>query len=261
MRKKDVERVAQSMGAEVRGEVRAGGGYFGALRAVAEVGPPPGGPEKREGVGGPTGYHVDAETSFRVIGLLGTAGVGKSLVASILAREFKLVTVGVADPIKRAAMAWWGVSQDALWGESEQRNQDVPGVPGLTVRRVLQVIGTDVARALDEDVWARTAIDTIKGLQASPFCDYSERRGLHSSLEPRAHLGGVVVADMRFENEARAFRASGYDVWRVVRPGYGALGEGHASERADAVPDTLVTATVVNDSTVDDLAARVRGLF
>ena len=198
---------------------------------------------------------------FRVIGLLGTAGVGKSLMASILAREFKLSILGVADPIKRAAMAWWGVPQAVLWGDSALRNQDVPGVPGLTVRRVLQVIGTDVARMLDEDVWVRTAGDAIDGLRQSRFCGYSERRGLYSSFEPRYHLGGVAVPDLRFENEARAFRAAGYDVWRVVRPGYGALGEGHATERADTVPDTLVTATVINDGTVDDLAAQARRLF
>lgn len=65
-------------------------------------------------------------SDFPVIGLLGHAGSGKSLVADWLEREKGFVSVSFADPMKRFVLGTFGFTESQLWGPSEERNKAIP---------------------------------------------------------------------------------------------------------------------------------------
>lgn len=108
---------------------------------------------------------------------------------------------------------------------------------GVTMRRVLQTLGTDWARqTLGHNVWVHCWRQTVRGLGAV----------------------NVVADDVRFDNEAAAVRAMGGEVWGVLRPG--TLGAGsHASEQG--LTPSLIDRWIVNDGSVESLLAQVDALL
>jgi len=81
----------------------------------------------------------------------------------------------------------------------------------------------------------------------------------HMARRLRDATGPVVVTDVRYRNEAAVLRSRGFRLVRVVRPtpvsGDPADVAGHASETELAMYRT--DETLVNDSSLDDLARRV----
>lgn len=101
------------------------------------------------------------------------------------------------------------------------------------VRRLLQVFGTDVGRAmLGEDVWVDAMARKLDAMD-----------------------GDIVVTGVRFPNEARLVEAQGTLI-RVERPGF--TGDGHASEHG--LDDWNFTQIVANDQDLDHLRHVARGL-
>ena len=217
-----------------------------------------------------------------IIGLCGNAGVGKDAVADFLVRNYHFVKVAFADPIKRAAMEWWDFSEEQLWGQSKLRNEEDEryllrclvcgghgGVDGvrpsgpigfqepecswccgegrafLTPRHALQQIGTEVARAIDPDVWARYTLRIAKKLMEDPYSGplYHRRLGLCSENDicgPSYVYKGVVISDVRFKNELRVIKENGGKVGRIIRPSHKLPEEmlKHASEAEQlTIPD------------------------
>lgn len=84
---------------------------------------------------------------------------------------------------------------------------------GLTVRQLLQVIGTDVFRAMWADVWVNAWKHRL------PI--------LNTPKSPKL----ILVADVRFPNEVKAVQALGGRVIRLTRAPY-AADDIHASETA-----------------------------
>lgn len=101
-------------------------------------------------------------------------------------------------------------------------------------RRIMQYVG-DACRALDPDIFVKPVmrqVDQLSDDLATP---------------------GVVISDVRFPNEARAVREAGGHVIEIVKPGV--VSDGHVSEQR--LPQELISATVVNDSTIRALHDRV----
>lgn len=187
-----------------------------------------------------------------VIGLIGGAGAGKDSLADFLGRTFATAKLGFADELKRLVAGVYGYDYTRL-GDLEYKeqvsghtvepsrslaafmltDQGVPvspenvdhlaGVlerctPDITRRRVLQLIGTEGFRAIDEAHWVNRAL-------------------LKASEAMEAGAQAVVFADVRFMNEAAAIRAldEGY-LWRIRRTDMDSAATGddaqaHASER------------------------------
>lgn len=174
------------------------------------------------------------EQAMRLIGITGRAGAGKNTVAAMVPGA---VTIQLADPLYAMVAAMTGfpesILRDRAWKE-----RALPGI-GKSPRQLLQTLGTEWGRdIIDRDIWLT-------------LC---QRR-----VEQLAEAGWetVVVADIRFDNEAAWVRRSGGEVWEVVRHHDG-IGQGvryHSSE-AGVSPD-LVDRRIVNDGSLDELRAAV----
>lgn len=111
----------------------------------------------------------------------------------------------------------------------------IPQLPGVTVRRAMQTLGTEWGRGLDPQIWVRIAMEKALGYTVN---------GLH-----------CIITDVRFQNELDAILARGGVVYRVDR-GPGATDLSHASEREQVdAAFTEQCVTVRNDGTLERLRA------
>lgn len=212
-----------------------------------------------------------------ILGISGKAGSGKDAAASVLVREHGFVRVAFADALKRVVAQLFGWDDDRLWGPSERRSEPDPAWDGLTARRALQVIGTEVGRALHPDVWVRATMREIgirqRMFQTTPCV--RERCFIHDGEacavghmsraecpNGRAGIPRFVIPDLRFKNEVAAIRSAGGFLLRVVRPGAGLEGVSgeHASETELSDDDGLCDARVLNDGTLEEFEGRVSAL-
>lgn len=164
-----------------------------------------------------------------VIGLAGRMGSGKSTAAEHLVAAHGYRQVDFADAL-RAAVA---TLDPIVCSVPMRRYTEVVAEYGYVeakrmfpeVRRVLQVMGTDVVRALDPDMWVGVWV------------------------RETAQRAPIVAADVRFDNEIQAVLDAGGEVWWIDRPGCtdGTHPSEHAIRRSDC--DTIIR----NTGTVADL--------
>ena len=166
-----------------------------------------------------------------IIGLSGYARSGKDSVAELLVLNYGFKRVAFADGIRQALVAL-----NPLIGSL--RLNDIVGEHGWEVaksteevRRLLQVMGTEVGRKLiHEDVWVWRLFNSI---------NTDER---------------IVIPDVRFPNEARMIEQNGGEVWRINRHNHKPVND-HISEHA--MDNHMFKRVVYNDGTLDDLADEV----
>jgi hypothetical protein len=145
----------------------------------------------------------------KIIGLIGVAGSGKTLVAKHLVERHGFVRQRFAGPLKEMIKVGLGLTDQQLDGNG--KNDPIPWAGGATARHMMQTLGTD---------WGRRMVHT----------DIWINRWRHLVAAESSEL--IVVDDVRFPNEAAALRDVGGQLWRVYRPGLTTAS--HASERAQA---------------------------
>ena len=161
-----------------------------------------------------------------LIGLTGKAGAGKDTVADRLVAEHGFEKRSFAGPLKEMILKLDPILDDQgtrlssvlrefsynLNAESEAHLKAHYG----EYRRLLQILGTDCIRAVDQDFWVKAAMRGI----------------MHEDSPAR-----VVFSDARFPNEVQAiqdFKAEAFphnqiaEVWHIDRPGAGT--RAHSSE-------------------------------
>ena len=171
----------------------------------------------------------------RVIGITGRKRSGKNTAAEgLVERGYEVV--GFADPLKEAALDLnplisAGVRLRPIvdhFGWEKAKDQ------WPEVRRTLQALGTDVIRARDPEFWVNAFLTRTAGRQ-------------------------VVVADVRFDNEAQVIHRLGGIVVEVIRPSLDDDGDTHASEAG--VNAALIDLVLLNADSVQAMQRRlVRGL-
>jgi hypothetical protein len=120
---------------------------------------------------------------------------------------------------------------------------------GISPRVVLQTIGTEFGRTVDDTVWARSTVDTAQKVLSGPY-RYTRESGLEKDevgwgqwwQNPK----GVVIPDCRFRNELDAVKAAGGAMVRLKRDigrQAGQVGiKGHPSETEQlSIPDSDFT--------------------
>ncbi len=171
-----------------------------------------------------------------IIGLVGRARTGKDTIARALVDQHRWTKIAFADPIRHTLMnmnPYVGGGMRLLdvldlyggWSGVKQTEY------GLEIRQLMQHLGTEGIRELDQRFWAQLMEKRI-----------------------RAIPGPVVITDVRFENEAQLVTRLGGTLVRVNRPGIPNLRFAHSSEAIEQIDCALV---IDNTGTVEDLAGPV----
>jgi hypothetical protein len=209
---------------------------------------------------------------MNIIGIAGAAGSGKSTVARLLAEELGFVEVALADTVKRIVQQLYGFSAEQLWGASKMRNapdlryprEHGPHLLGrclccdaeegaqsqcyLTPRHACQQLGTEFGRGSYLHTWTGIALRAAMCVLVGH--SYSKEDGLGALLHKDQRTTGVVISDVRYEDELYAIRAEGGALWRIVRPGAGLAGAAgqHTSETSlEKVPDETFDVVLENN--------------
>lgn len=192
-----------------------------------------------------------------LVGASGKKRHGKDSVGQSLARSHGFHTIAFADPIKQTVMDWYGFTYDQVYGDLKE---EVDSRWGITPRHAMQILGTEVGRLVHQDTWIRKCLTTItEAQQGLPvmLIDHEQRR-FRVHQWPAGQASRWVICDVRFPNESEMIQANGGHVVKVFRPGIGASGDLHVSEtNVDLVRENFL---LVNDSTLEDLAAKVSAL-
>lgn len=173
-------------------------------------------------------------TRAPVIGVAGLARSGKdTLVNFILAARGHGYRYGFADPIKRMLLALNIDCTDPFWVGNKEAV--IPAL-GVSLRRLLQTLGTEWGRELiNSDLWVILAKQAL--LDNGP---------------------GMLISDVRFENEASWIRAAGGRIIHIRRFECQAV-EGHVSEAGiGALPEDIL---IHNNGTLQQLQEAVQEMF
>lgn len=193
-----------------------------------------------------------------VLGLIGTAGSGKSTAADYLkSKGFKEIIL--ADPLKKILMMLFNLSEEQLNTERKEE-QDLrlpipkqyapsdskgswylnredtvyfePGQKYFKPRNLLQIVGTEWFRSISEDYWVTIALhDIATELSQSPGAD-------------------IVISDCRFQNEASMVQRLGGSLIRIVRDN-NTSNDKHTSETEQSMIQHNYK--IVNNGSVNDL--------
>lgn len=119
----------------------------------------------------------------------------------------------------------------------------------LSPRLILQTLGTEVGRSLNQNMWIDYAIWTAEKLLIGGY-SYNKVIGLEPDSSNRGYKQ-VIITDGRFRNEILAVRKLGGLAVRIVPPASDVVEvgmKGHASEaEMKTIPDDWFTHTMPND--------------
>lgn len=154
---------------------------------------------------------------MKIIAFAGRKQSGKTTCAMAVAQAFELRNAtgrvkiyNFADPLKALCVDIFGLEYRQCYGTDEDKNELVDcywNNKQLTAREVLQIVGTDMFRKMQHNVWASSTIRKIK----KDRCDLS------------------LIADCRFPNEVEAVKKAGGFVIKLNRNVYNS---DHTSETA-----------------------------
>ena len=133
---------------------------------------------------------------MQLIGLAGRARVGKDTLADYPQQVHGYDRYALADPLRRGLLALFFLEPRHFQGD--QKEQPIDWI-GKSPRELLQTLGTDWGRTrVAPDIWLRCA-------------------KLEIDRARRFHATGLVITDIRFENEAQFVRDQGGQVWHLYR--------------------------------------------
>lgn len=131
----------------------------------------------------------------KIIGVLGIAGSGKTIVAKHLTEQYGYARSRFAEPLKLMLKHGLGLTDEEVDGDLKMTPMERFG--NVTPRYMMQTLGTE---------WGRRCV--YKNIWVDAWRAHAD-----------AAEGPLVVDDVRFPNEAATIRQMGGVIWRVYRPG------------------------------------------
>lgn len=188
-----------------------------------------------------------------LIGLAGVARSGKDTAAAILERDLGVYRYAFADPIKRMLEPVFG--DNFVTGDRER----IDPISGVSYRRLMQTLGTEWGRNVQADLWTRVAKAKWEWVKDGCPVDYKQGIVENVMLGAFSEFKGMVISDVRFDNEAEWIRREGGIIVHIERPDTEQVGiTGHASEAGlTKLPYDLV---VRNDDTLQAYDLRLKFL-
>ncbi len=172
--------------------------------------------------------------NYPVIGIAGLARTGKDTVANFIIAAVGGYRYSFADPIRDMLRAGLGIDMnDPYW--QERKEEPIPAL-GVSPRHMMQTLGTEWGRnCIKDDLWLLLAQQQLL------------RHGV-----------GMVIPDIRFENEADWVRRYGGRIIHLSRPEATSV-LSHVSESGiERRPEDVA---LHNNGTLDQLQDAVRRLL
>lgn len=168
-----------------------------------------------------------------IIGVTGKARSGKDTVTNFIVAAIGGYRYAFADPIRAMMKAGFDIDMnDPYW--ADKKEAPIAALGDKSPRQMMQTLGTEWGRKhVTEDVWLILAKARL--LTKGP---------------------GMVVSDVRFENEAAWIRKVGGQIIHVKREALAV--SPHASEAGVEVRDA--DAIINNFTTLEDLQNRVKDI-
>ena len=160
-----------------------------------------------------------------IILICGKAGAGKDTIGNYLSTQYGFHVDALAAPIKRLVGDVFVIPKDVLY-DRNLREQPMKDWDGWTVRKLLQIIGTELFRKqICDDIWVRS---------------------LWLRIREKSEVNWAVT-DVRFPNEQEFLQSQFKDevvTFKVQRPGHdgstkGGI-KGHESEAYDLPADYVI---------------------
>lgn len=180
---------------------------------------------------------------MKLLGICGKAGSGKDTAATHFVVTYDWELYHFADPLKEACAAAFGIEKFRFYAAEEKEIPDPYWL--LSPREIAQYVGTEMFRTFDPDFW----IKRFK-LQAQQYA--------------KDGAVGLVIPDVRFENEAEAIVDSGGFLIELVRDGAdGNVGiANHASEAGFNTSRFGVRRRVVeNNGSIPELYLKLASIY
>ena len=159
-----------------------------------------------------------------LIGISGKAGVGKDTLGKYLCDRYRCLHYYFAKPLKEGAKVMF-----ALTDEQIANKEKVIEPWGISPRKIYQLLGTEVGRGIDVDIWVKNAEMFVK-----------KNAGWT-----------VVVTDVRFDNEALWIHDRGGVVINIVRDKDDIVENKHSSE--GGLKPENIDFTVYNNGTKEEM--------
>jgi len=164
---------------------------------------------------------------INLIGLTGLKQSGKTTAARYLRDTFAYHQADFASPIRSMVADMIGTTVEAM---EQIKEQPHPVLGGRTPRYAMQSLGTEWGRQMiHPDVWVLAMTQQIR-------------------TSPR-----LVIADVRFDNEAELILRHGGHIIEIIRPGL--TRDPHASEAG--ISRHYIRTTIVNDASRIHLYDRI----
>lgn len=183
-----------------------------------------------------------------IIGFHGCKGVGKDTAAQFLIDTYGFQKVSFAGILKEAVAALFNITVEMV---DQLKLADSIGTKGHVIlqidgiveydydwREFLQRFGTEMGREVfGSNFWV------------DQWEDYLYRNSIQED--------DIVVADVRFRNEAAKIQEMGGTVVKIDRPGHEP--DGHASE--EPLPTIMIDRYIHNNGSINDLNVSVFDLY
>ena len=160
-----------------------------------------------------------------LIGISGKARSGKDTLGQYICDEYKCLHYYFAKPLKEGARVMFGLTDEQV-----ENKETVVDLWGMSPRKIYQLLGTEVGRGLDKQIWIKNAEMFVKSVPGRT----------------------VVITDVRFKNEAEWIRSRDGVVIHIERDSQSDITENTHSSENDIGPDDY-DLLIKNNGTITDL--------
>lgn len=187
-----------------------------------------------------------------LIAFLGKKGSGKDTAADFLIKNNHYIKYVFADPLKKGIQSFFNLTDQQLYDEKLKEVIDPRW--GVSPRKLLQTIGTDIFQYLIHDI-----LPELKGEKRNHWVTLFKEWYLEE-LKKNPALR-VVIADARFIHEIKTIKELGGKVFKIIRPRIEENVDKHLSENEiNSIPDDMIDDTIINDSDLDSLYYKINNL-
>lgn len=182
---------------------------------------------------------MDSTLGCPLVGLASKARNGKDTVAHRLTEQYGFVRIGFIDPVQNGLEAMLGVSLPDDGPAKEAPLEGALARLNVSPRRLKQTLGSEWGRDLiHPEIWIVLA-------------------EIRARAEAAKGCAGIVISDVRMEDEANWVRSLGGSIWHLRRPGATPVAAHRTENGIQARPGDE---HILNNGTLDELHRQVDGL-